>query len=457
MIELDQDRNPPAIIKVVGVGGGGSNAVDRMITNQLQFVEFIAINTDEQALSHSKAQNKLVIGKKITMGLGAGGDPEIGQRAAKEDREKIAKLLDNANMVFITAGMGGGTGTGAAPIVAEIAKSLGALTVAVVTLPFVFEGKVREKNAKMGIEALRQVVDTLIVIKNDQIFQIIEPNTPAKKALKIIDEILYNAVRGISDIINKAGIINVDFADVKNIMKSSGEAVLGFGRGVGENKVRDAVNQAMNNVLLENPDISGATGVLLNVIGGRDLSLQDWKDVSEYITKNVDPEANKIIGLTIDENLENEVQVIVIATGFKKRTKAGKPQEVIINQQEKIFTKKDEIQPQERKLTTQKEPYPYRRSLENQQTINVKNWESQFQKEEETLYTLNFVNEQPSSKNFKKELIPKEEVIEAYIPEKTKKKLYFNTDDDFIEWDFEELKEPAYLRRKKVDGSHKWM
>jgi cell division protein FtsZ len=332
MIEIENTKTSPTIIKVVGVGGGGSNAVNRMIENGMIDVDFIVINTDEQALKMSNAPTKIVIGKKVTNGMGAGGDPEKGLKAAKEDKERIAKALDGADMVFVTAGMGGGTGTGAAPIVAEIAKNLGALTVGVVTIPFAFEGKVREKNAKLGIEALKQHVDTLIVIKNDQIFQIIEPNVPATVALKLIDEILYNAVKGISDIINKPGIINVDFADVRNIMSASGEAVLGFGKGVGDNKVIDAVNQAINNVLLENPDISGATGVLINVSGGNDLTLQTWKDVSELITREVDPEANKIIGLTIDNTLEDEVHVVVIATGFKRKNKpTKKPDDYNIN------------------------------------------------------------------------------------------------------------------------------
>ncbi|MFN3246984.1 MAG: cell division protein FtsZ, partial [Leptonema sp. (in: bacteria)] len=244
MIEIENTKTSPTIIKVVGVGGGGSNAVNRMIENGMIDVDFIVINTDEQALKMSNAPTKIVIGKKVTNGMGAGGDPEKGLKAAKEDKERIAKALDGADMVFVTAGMGGGTGTGAAPIVAEIAKNLGALTVGVVTIPFAFEGKVREKNAKLGIEALKQHVDTLIVIKNDQIFQIIEPNVPATVALKLIDEILYNAVKGISDIINKPGIINVDFADVKTILSNRGEAIMGIGIGKGENRALDAAKQA---------------------------------------------------------------------------------------------------------------------------------------------------------------------------------------------------------------------
>jgi cell division protein FtsZ len=451
MIEIENSKTSPTIIKVVGVGGGGSNAVNRMIENGMIDVDFIVINTDEQALKMSNAPTKIVIGKKVTNGMGAGGDPEKGLKAAKEDKERIAKALDGADMVFVTAGMGGGTGTGAAPIVAEIAKNLGALTVGVVTIPFAFEGKVREKNAKLGIEALKQHVDTLIVIKNDQIFQIIEPNVPATVALKLIDEILYNAVKGISDIINKPGIINVDFADVRNIMSASGEAVLGFGKGVGDNKVIDAVNQAINNVLLENPDISGATGVLINVSGGNDLTLQTWKDVSELITREVDPEANKIIGLTIDNTLEDEVHVVVIATGFKKKNKAIKkpddyninlydnlkvnhPQEeqVVKNANEAMVINSYDLQSQKqisnRTQKIAKDPYPIRKNRElhvqeedNKYAYNIHKWDQQFSQ--------------------------KEEILEPVLINQSKESYKNHADDNFLDINFEELQKPAYLRK----------
>jgi len=451
MIEIENSKTSPTVIKVVGVGGGGSNAVNRMIENGMIDVDFIVINTDEQALKMSNAPTKIVIGKKVTNGMGAGGDPEKGLKAAKEDKERIAKALDGADMVFVTAGMGGGTGTGAAPIVAEIAKNLGALTVGVVTIPFTFEGKVREKNAKLGIEALKQHVDTLIVIKNDQIFQIIEPNVPATVALKLIDEILYNAVKGISDIINKPGIINVDFADVRNIMSASGEAVLGFGKGVGENKVIDAVNQAINNVLLENPDISGATGVLINVSGGNDLTLQTWKDVSELITREVDPEANKIIGLTIDNTLEDEVHVVVIATGFKKKNKAIKkpddyninlcdnlkvnhPQEeqVVKNANEAMVINSYDLQSQKqisnRTQKIAKDPYPIRKNRElhvqeedNKYAYNIHKWDQQFSQ--------------------------KEEILEPVLINQSKESYKNHADDNFLDINFEELQKPAYLRK----------
>jgi len=451
MIEIENSKTSPTIIKVVGVGGGGSNAVNRMIENGMFDVDFIVINTDEQALKMSNAPTKIVIGKKVTNGMGAGGDPEKGLKAAKEDKERIAKVLDGADMVFITAGMGGGTGTGAAPIVAEIAKNMGALTVGVVTIPFTFEGKVREKNAKLGIEALKQHVDTLIVIKNDQIFQIIEPNVPATVALKLIDEILYNAVKGISDIINKPGIINVDFADVRNIMCASGEAVLGFGKGVGENKVIDAVNQAINNVLLENPDISGATGVLINVSGGNDLTLQTWKDVSELITREVDPEANKIIGLTIDNTLEDEVHVVVIATGFKRKNKLTKkpddynitlydnlkvhpPQEeqVIKSANETVIINSYDLQPKKqisnRSQKISKDPYPIRKNRE----LHVQ--------EEDNKYAYN-------TNKWNHQIPQREEILEPVFINQSKESYKHHVDDNYLDINFEELQKPAYLRR----------
>jgi cell division protein FtsZ len=451
MIEIENTKTSPTIIKVVGVGGGGSNAVNRMIENGMIDVDFIVINTDEQALKMSNAPTKIVIGKKVTNGMGAGGDPEKGLKAAKEDKERIAKALDGADMVFVTAGMGGGTGTGAAPIVAEIAKNLGALTVGVVTIPFAFEGKVREKNAKLGIEALKQHVDTLIVIKNDQIFQIIEPNVPATVALKLIDEILYNAVKGISDIINKPGIINVDFADVRNIMSASGEAVLGFGKGVGDNKVIDAVNQAINNVLLENPDISGATGVLINVSGGNDLTLQTWKDVSELITREVDPEANKIIGLTIDNTLEDEVHVVVIATGFKRKNKPTKKpddyninlydnlkvhptqeEQVIKNANESVIINSYDLQPKKqisnRTQKIVKDPYPIRKNRE----LHVQ--------EEDNKYSYNI-------NKWNNQVPQKEEILEPVFVNQSKESYKNHTDDNYFDINFEELQKPAYLRR----------
>lgn len=319
MLQFEEERTSPTRIKVVGVGGGGMNAVNRMIDAGLSGVEFIVINTDEQVIRLSRAETKIVIGQKSTRGMGAGGNPDMGLKAAREDRDRIAQALQGADMLFITAGMGGGTGTGAAPIVAEIARGLGLLTVGVVTMPFTVEGAARNKHARMGLEAIRQHVDTLITIKNDHIFRIIDKSTSVTVAFRLIDDILLNAVRGISDLINTAGLVNVDFADVKSVMNQSGEALMGAGEGIGDNRVMDAVNQAINNVLLDELNIDGATGVLINVCGGEDMSIVDWKDVSELVTETVDENANIIIGLTIDPTLRERIRVTVIATGFQKR------------------------------------------------------------------------------------------------------------------------------------------
>jgi cell division protein FtsZ len=319
MLQLDEERSSPTLIKVVGVGGGGMNAVNRMIDSNLRGVEFIVINTDEQVLKKSDSPEKLAIGQKTTRGMGAGGDPDIGQKAALEDRDRILQMLKGADMVFITAGMGGGTGTGAAPIVAKVAKEIGALTVGIVTMPFQMEGGRRMAYAQQGLASLKESVDTLITIKNDSIFKVIDRNTSVDVAFRMIDEILLNAVKGISDLINTAGLVNVDFADVRSIMGETGDAVMGAGEGIGENRVSDAVNQAIHNALLEETTIDGATSVLINVCGGHDMSITDWKDVSELITKHVDPSANIIIGLTIEEALRDRIRVTVIATGFKGR------------------------------------------------------------------------------------------------------------------------------------------
>lgn len=324
MIQFEEERTSPTTIKVIGVGGGGMNAVNRMIDAGLAGVDFIVINTDEQVVHLSKADTKIVIGQKTTRGMGAGGNPDVGLKAAHEDRDRISQALNGADMVFVTAGMGGGTGTGAAPIVAEIAKSMGILVVGVVTMPFTVEGATRNRNAKIGLDAIRQQVDTLITIKNDHIFRIIERNTPVNVALKLIDDILLNAVRGISDLINTAGLINVDFADVKSVMNQSGEALMGAGEGFGENRVMDAVNQAINNVLLDELSMEGATGILMNICGGEDMGIMEWKDVSELVTEKADEASNTIIGLTIDPKLKDRIRVTVIATGFKK--KIAKPQ-----------------------------------------------------------------------------------------------------------------------------------
>ena len=326
MLELEDERTSPTLIKVVGVGGGGMNAVNRMIDASLRGVEFYVVNTDEQVLRKSSAENRIQIGQRATRGMGAGGDPDIGHRAAMEDKETIAQALKGADMVFVTAGMGGGTGTGAAPIVAETAREQGSLVVGVVTLPFEVEGRKRMELARRGIAQLREKVDTLITIKNESLFKIIDRSTSVHVAFRMVDEILLNAVKGISDLINTAGIVNVDFADVRSIMGETGDAIMGAGEGMGDNRVGDAVAQAINNALLEESSIEGATALLINVQGGDDMSMTEWKEVSEIITERADDGANIIIGLTVDESLHDRIRVTVIATGFQKSRAEKQPQ-----------------------------------------------------------------------------------------------------------------------------------
>lgn len=305
-----------ADIKVVGVGGGGNNAINRMIGSGLEGVEFISINTDSQALISSQADKKLQIGEKLTKGLGAGGDPKVGQKAAEESRNEIASALEGADMVFITAGMGGGTGTGGAPIVAEVAKELGALTVGIVTKPFTFEGSRRAKQAEEGILNIREKVDSLIIIPNSRLLTMVKKETSMSEAFKVADEVLRQGVQGISDIINVPGMINVDFADVKTIMSSSGSAIMGIGRASGEGRAVAAARAAIDSPLLENT-IEGATGIIINVTGGNDLSLIEVDEALSSIKDvlNHDDE-NTIFGSVIDENMQGEIMITVIATGF---------------------------------------------------------------------------------------------------------------------------------------------
>lgn len=304
-----------ARIKVIGVGGGGNNALHRMMENGIRGVEFVSINTDAQALHSSQADHKIHIGKTITRGLGAGMNPDIGRAAAEESKDEILEVIKNADMIFITAGLGGGTGTGAAPVVAELAKKVGILTVAVVTKPFAFEGAKRRELADKGLEALKNHVDTIIMIPNDRILQIIDKKTSLLDAFKTVDEILRQGVAGISDLITTPGMINVDFADVKAIMQNAGSALMGIGRGTGENRALDAARAAIDSPLLE-MSIDGAKGVLFNITGGRDLGMYEVDDAAKYITKAADPEARIIFGAVIDEDLEEEVKITVIATGF---------------------------------------------------------------------------------------------------------------------------------------------
>ena len=306
-----------ATIKVIGVGGSGNNAVNRMIESGIKAVEFIAINTDRQALQFSRASSKIQIGEKLTRGLGAGANPEIGGQAAEESKAEIAEALRGADMVFVTAGMGGGTGTGAAPIVAAAAKELGILTIGVVTKPFTFEGKKRLTQAEKGIAALKEKVDTLVVIPNDKLLQIIDRRTSIVEAFKMADDVLRQGVQGISDLISVPGLINLDFADVKTVMLDTGMAHMGVGRASGENRAEDAAKEAVQSPLLET-SIDGAKGVIINITGGNDLGLQEANTAAELIQRNVDPEANIIFGVVTDESLGDEMTITVIATGFEK-------------------------------------------------------------------------------------------------------------------------------------------
>lgn len=318
MLEFDMDLDQFASIKVIGVGGGGNNAVNRMITSGLKGVEFVAINTDAQALVHALAQQRIQIGEKLTKGLGAGANPEIGEKAAQESREEIIKALRGADMVFVTAGMGGGTGTGAAPVVAECAKEVGALTVGVVTKPFAFEGRRRQSQAERGTAKLKEKVDTLITIPNDRLMQVVDKRTPIMEAFRIADDVLRQGVQGISDLIAVPGLINLDFADVKTIMLEQGSALMGIGIGSGDNRSIAAAEAAIRSPLLET-SIEGARGVLLNITGGPNLGLFEVNEAAEIIANAADPEANIIFGSVIDEAFGDEVRVTVIATGFDAR------------------------------------------------------------------------------------------------------------------------------------------
>ncbi len=315
MLDFDVDDLRYALIKVVGVGGGGNNAVDRMIRSGLRGVEFIAVNTDMQSLQRSEAPIKIQIGSELTRGLGAGANPEIGQKAAEESRDKIADALKGADMVFVTAGMGGGTGTGASPVIAQIGKGCNALTVGVVTKPFTFEGGRRSMQAEKGIVNLRQQVDTLITIPNDRLLAVVDRRTPFVEAFRMADDVLRQGVQGISDLIAVPGLINLDFADVKTIMSETGSALMGIGIARGDSRAAEAARAAISSPLLET-SIEGARGVLLNITGDANLGLFEVNEAAEIITQAADPEANIIFGAVIDENLQEEVRITVIATGF---------------------------------------------------------------------------------------------------------------------------------------------
>ncbi len=318
-IELDVPSNRGAKIRVVGVGGGGGNAVNSMIDKGLVGVDFVAINTDLQALERSKAPIKIQVGKTLTRGLGAGADPSIGYRAVEENREEIAQALTGCDMVFITAGMGGGTGTGGAPLVANIAKSVGALVVGIVTKPFMSESKKRMAQAEQGIEELRKTVDTLIVIPNQKLLELIDRRTPIIEAFELANQVLYNATRGISEVITVPGYINVDFADVRTIMKEMGDALMGTGIASGEDRATEAAHKAISSPLLEGISIAGAQGILINITGGPDMSLIEVDEATKIIYEAAGDEANVILGTVIDESMGDQIMVTVIATGFNKR------------------------------------------------------------------------------------------------------------------------------------------
>ena len=319
-MEITPEVTPVARIKVIGVGGGGSNAVNRMIRANLQGVEFIAVNTDAQALYHSEAEIKINVGKATTRGLGAGSNPEVGRQSAEESSEEIKSALEGADMIFITCGLGGGTGTGAAPVIAEIAKELGILTVGVVTKPFTFEGPRRKQQGEEGLENFKDKVDTLITIPNDRILSIIDKKTPITEAFTVVDDVLRQGVQGISDLITIHGMINVDFADVKTVMENAGSALMGIGYGSGENRASEAAKAAVASPLLE-MDIEGAKGILFNITGGNDLSMFEVDEAARIITEAADPDATIIFGAVINENYTGEIKITVVATGFDENTK----------------------------------------------------------------------------------------------------------------------------------------
>ncbi len=324
-ILLDEGFEQHARLKVIGIGGAGGNAINTMVEAGLQGVDFISVNTDAQALDQNKADIKIQIGKKLTHGLGAGANPEIGRRAIEEDKEDVIEALSGADMVFVTAGMGGGTGTGAAPVVAEIAKDLGALTVAIVTKPFHFEGMKRMQRAEQGIEELRQSVDTLIVIPNQRLFAVVDKSTPLLDAFKVADEVLLHATKGISDLITIPGLINLDFADVRTVMSEMGHALMGTGYASGEGKAAQAAQQAISSPLLEGVSIRGAQGVLVNITGGPQMTLHDINEATSIIYEEVGDKANIIFGAVIDHKLNDAIFVTVIATGFDTEARQGTP------------------------------------------------------------------------------------------------------------------------------------
>lgn len=346
MLDFEVDMQELTNIKVIGCGGGGGNAVNRMIAEGLKNVEFIAINTDKQALMTSHANNKIQIGEKLTKGLGAGANPEVGKKAAEESKEEITEAIKGANMVFITAGMGGGTGTGSAPVVAEIAKSMGILTVGVVTKPFPFEGKRRMRHAEMGIDSLKQKVDTLVIIPNEKLLRMADKKTTLLDSFKLADDVLRQGVQAISDLITIPGVVNADFADIEAVMADKGLAHMGVGYGKGDNKAQDAVKAAISSPLLET-SIEGATGVIINFTGGVDLGAIEVYEAADIVKDVADEDANIIFGAVIDESLNDEMRITVIATGFEVDAAKSNPilNSTVVNSQSVVNQTQTTAQP----------------------------------------------------------------------------------------------------------------
>ncbi|MBY7143719.1 cell division protein FtsZ [Virgibacillus sp. NKC19-3] len=369
MLEFDTNMEELASIKVIGVGGGGNNAVNRMIEHGVEGVEFIAVNTDSQALNLSKAEVKVQIGGKLTRGLGAGANPDVGKKAAEESKEQLEEVLQGADMIFVTAGMGGGTGTGGASVIAQIAKDLGALTVGVVTRPFSFEGRRRSTQAIAGIDELKSSVDTLIVIPNDRLLEIVDKNTPMLEAFREADNVLRQGVQGISDLIAKPGLINVDFADVKTIMTDKGSALMGIGIATGETRASEAAKKAISSPLLET-SIDGAHGILMNITGGTNLSLYEVQEAADLVTSAADNEVNVIFGSVINENLNDEIIVTVIATGFDETTQKEdrKQQRPVINHKQQAATRdNDDVQ----KEPNQQQQQQQQRPKQEEETLDI--------------------------------------------------------------------------------------
>lgn len=449
MAEILPEIETFARIKVVGIGGGGGNALNRMIQSKLRGIDFVAINTDAQALHFSQANTKVHIGKEATRGLGAGANPEVGRQAAEENEEAIYNALKHSEMVFITAGMGGGTGSGAAPVVARIAREVGALTVAIVTKPFTFEGDRRRKISEAGIEELRDKVDTLIIIPNDRILQIVDRKTTLLDAFGAVDDVLKQGVQGIADLITVNGLVNLDFADVKSIMSNAGSALMGIGQGAGDTRAIDAVKYAMESPLLE-VSIQGAKGVLINFTGGRDMGMHEIEEAAKLIHDSVDPEANIIWGTVLDENMTGEIRVTLMATGFDSDRRPGTHNSFLQSSSVSDFGDKTVEEVVEEEVVEETNPYlqtePSPRAvIDNDDTepmVRAKPQEMEpeepaaeepqsVEKEEEELIGFEFDEETFEKESAKKEM-PEQPIVETV-------NAGFEGDDD-------ELDQPAFLR-----------